>query len=180
MSKYFLSASLALVMVLGINAQVEDPVSWKFSHEITSEMEAELVFKASIEVPWHLYSAYLPEGGPIATKPYFEESESYSLVDGIVEVTKAKKKFDEGFKMEVGTISGRAELRQKVAFPEAGTYTITGEIEYQVCDDATCLPPQYEPFSFTVTVGGSPAATGRDRLPRRKKMGTLTRSISMS
>ena len=39
-----------------------------------------------------MYSAHLPEGGPIATKPWFNESESYSLVGEIIEVTKAKNK----------------------------------------------------------------------------------------
>ncbi len=149
---------LALVAVLGMNAQMADPVKWSFSHEKRGEMEAELVFKATIDMPWHLYSAYLPEGGPIATKPYFEDSEAYSLVDGIVEVTKPKVKFDEGFKMDLGTISGRAELRQKVRFTSPGTHTITGEIEFQVCDDVTCLPPKYVAFSFTVKAGDGAAA----------------------
>ena len=57
------------------------------------------------------------------------------------------------------TLAGMAEFRQKVRFSEAGTHTITGEMEYQVCDDATCLPPKYEEFSISVTVGEA-AATG--------------------
>ena len=62
---------------LNLKAQVMDPVSWKFSSEMTGENEAELIFKASIDMPWHLYSAYIPEGGPIATRPYFDESEAF-------------------------------------------------------------------------------------------------------
>ncbi|MFO7669300.1 MAG: thioredoxin family protein [Bacteroidales bacterium] len=153
--RFFILALGLFLMVPGIQAQVEDPVSWTFSHENRGSLEAELVFKASIDMPWHLYSVHLPEGGPIATKPYYEASDRYTLVGEIVEVTKAKIKFDEGFKMELGTISGKAELRQRVRFNQAGTYDITGEIEYQVCDDATCLPPKSEPFSFTITVDGA-------------------------
>jgi thiol:disulfide interchange protein len=144
---------LALMIFFNGSAQIADPVKWSFSHVKTGEMEAELVFKATIEMPWHLYSAYLPEGGPIATKPYYNESDAYTLVDGIVEITKPNRKFDEGFKMELGTISGRAELRQKVRFTSPGTHTITGEIEFQVCDDATCLPPKLVEFSFTIQAG---------------------------
>ncbi len=146
---------LALMIFFNGNAQIADPVKWSFSHVKTGEMEAELVFKATIEMPWHLYSAYLPEGGPIATKPYYNESDAYTLVDGIVEVTKPNRKFDEGFKMELGTISGHAELRQKVRFTSPGTHTITGEIEFQVCDDATCLPPKLVEFSFTIQAGSA-------------------------
>jgi thiol:disulfide interchange protein DsbD len=152
---FFILALGLFLMVPGIEAQVEDPVSWTFSHENRGSLEAELVFRASIDMPWHLYSVYLPEGGPIATKPYYEASDGYTLVGEIEEVTKAKIKFDEGFKMELGTISGKAELRQRVRFNKAGTYGITGEIEYQVCDDATCLPPKSEPFIFTITVDGA-------------------------
>ena len=155
--RFLLLAVMAIFILSGLKAQIEDPVSWTFSHKSKGNMEAELVFKATIDMPWHLYSAHLPEGGPIATRPYYEESDAYTLVGEIVEVTKAKKKFDEGFKMELGTILGRAELRQVVRFTEPGTHTIKGEIEFQVCDDVTCLPPVYEPFSFTVTVGGASA-----------------------
>jgi len=110
---------------------------------------------AEIDYPWHLYSAHLPAGGPIATKPYYDESDAYSLVDGIVESPKAKIKFDEGFQMEVGTLEKEAEFRQKVKFNGTGLLTVSGEIEYQVCDDEVCLPPKSVPFSFQVNVGGA-------------------------
>ncbi len=157
--RFFILAFGVFLMVPGIQAQIEDPVSWTFSHENRGSLEAELVFRASIDMPWHLYSVHLPEGGPIATKPYYDASDRYTLAGEIEEVTKAKIKFDEGFKMELGTISGKAELRQRVRFSQAGTYDITGEIEYQVCDDATCLPPKTEPFSFTITVDGAAATS---------------------
>ncbi len=155
-------------MVLHGNAQIADPVKWTFSHENTGEMEAELVFRATIDRPWHLYSAYLPEGGPIATTATFEESEEYSLVGGIIEVTRPEKKYDEGFRMELGTISGRAELRQKVRFFSRGTHTISGGIEFQVCNDVTCLPPRFEEFTFTVTAGeeGPAASAGQPAAER--------------
>jgi thiol:disulfide interchange protein DsbD len=156
--KNFAVLAMMLWITSPVQAQVMDPVKWTFSHEQTGEMEVDLVFKAVIDSPWHLYSAYLPEGGPIATRPWINESESFTLVGDVVEVTKPKIKFDQGFQMDVGTISKKAELRQKVRFTGAGTHTVTGEIEYQVCDDVTCLPPKYEEFSFTVTLGGEAAA----------------------
>jgi thiol:disulfide interchange protein len=141
-------------IILHLGAQIADPVEWRYSYELTGQREAELIFTAEIDPPWHLYSAYLPEGGPIATQVHFEGSDSYSLVGKIVEVTRPKVKFDEGFQMELGTLSGRAELRQKVRLKGPGPHTISGEIEFQVCDDVTCLPPKYEPFSITVSLSG--------------------------
>jgi len=144
--------------IISLHAQIADPVTWTFTTENVNGEEAELVFKANIDPPWHLYSAFLPAGGPIATTPWFNESDQYELVGEVIEVTKAKKKFDEGFQMEVGTISNRAELRQKIKLTGSGPATITGEIEFQVCDDATCLPPKYVEFSFNLG-GGETAAT---------------------
>lgn len=148
-------------LVLSVMAftQPIDPVSWDFSTEKTGDNEYELIFKARIDPPWHLYSAYLPENGPIPTRPSYEEKAGFELVGDIVEVTKPKIKFDPGFQMNVGTIDGKAEFRQKVRIT-AASVTISGEIEYQVCDDANCLPPAYEEFSFDLKGSGTQAETG--------------------
>ncbi len=149
---------VATMLATTIFAQVEDPVKWTFTADKVEGQQAELVFKATIDYPWHLYSAHLPEGGPIPTKAFYDEADHYKLVDGIIEVIRAKVKFDEGFQMEVGTLSGKAEFRQKVKFSGSGTQTVSGEIEFQVCDDATCLPPMTVPFTFVVNLGGEATA----------------------
>ena len=159
MKKAFFIAAAIMLGIMSIHAQIADPVTWTFSTENVNGDEAELVFRADIEPPWHLYSAFLPAGGPIATKPWFNESDQYELVGELIEVTKAKIKFDEGFQMDVGTISHRAELRQKVKLSASGSATITGEIEFQVCDDATCLPPKTVDFSFSLGGGDAVATT---------------------
>jgi len=144
---------VATMLATTIFAQVENPVKWTFTTDNVEGQQAELVFKATIDYPWHLYSAHLPEGGPIPTKAFYDEADHYRLEEGIIEVTKAKVKFDEGFQMDVGTLSGKAEFRQKVKFSGSGTQTVSGEIEFQVCDDATCLPPKTVPFTFEVNLG---------------------------
>jgi thiol:disulfide interchange protein len=149
---------VVLFMATTIFAQVEDPVTWSFTTENVNGDEADLLFSATIDYPWHLYSAYLPAGGPIPTRPYFDESDAYSLVGEVVEVTKPKVKFDEGFQMDVGTLAGNAVFMQRVKFDGTGTQTVTGEIEFQVCDDNTCLPPKLVAFSFKVNVGGEAGA----------------------
>ena len=146
---------VAILMATSIFAQVEDPVNWTFSVDNVVGQEAELVFSAEIDYPWHLYSAHLPAGGPIATKPWYDESDNYTLVDEIVESPKAEVKFDAGFQMDVGTLAVKAEFRQKVKFKDAGTQTISGEIEFQVCDDEVCLPPKSVSFAFEVKLEGA-------------------------
>jgi len=136
-----------MILSTGLMAQLVDPVTWNFRAEQTGDRTFELVFEADIEPPWHLYSAYLPENGPIPTRPSFEDSKKFDLVADIVEVTEPEVKFDEGFQMDVGTIAGRAEFRQKVVL-NSPSATISGEIVYQVCDNERCLNPAYEEFTF--------------------------------
>lgn len=150
-----------LILSLAAFAQPIDPVSWTIEAERTGDNTFELVYKAKIDPPWHLYSAYLPENGPIPTRPSYEETAGVEMVGDIIEVTKPKIKFDPGFQIDVGTIAGKAEFRQKVRLT-APSVTLSGEIEYQVCDDANCLPPAYEAFSFNLKSAGSGAAAGAE------------------
>jgi len=171
MRKRITGTGTILLLAAALFAQVENPVSWKFTTGKVNGLEAELVFSADIEHPWHLYSAYLPAGGPIATTPWFEESEIYSLEGDLVEVTKPVVKYDEGFQMDVGTIAGKAEFRQKVRFSEGGTQTVTGEIEYQVCNDNLCLPPVSVPFTFQVKLEGGISAAGQETAGQETALG---------
>jgi len=144
---------------LALVAQPIDPVNWNFRAVPAGDQTFELVFEAKIAPPWHLYSANLPENGPIPTRPHYTSEAGFDRVGKLVEVTKPKIKYDEGFRMEVGTIAGRAEFRQTVKAASL-PLTITGEVEYQVCDDANCLPPAYEEFSFILKAGATAGAGG--------------------
>ena len=64
--KILFSFLLGLVLVLPSAAQIQEPV--KFTHEWKqlSATEAEIVFTATVEPGWHVYSTGLPDGGPIA------------------------------------------------------------------------------------------------------------------
>ena len=60
---------VAILMATSIFAQVEDPVKWTFSTDNVNGQEAELVFSAEIDYPWHLYAAKLPSGDPLPPPP---------------------------------------------------------------------------------------------------------------
>ncbi len=145
-----------LILAVAALAQPIDPVNWNFRAEPAGNNTFELVFEAKIDPPWHLYSSNLPENGPIPTRPHYTSEDGFEHIGELVEVIPAKVKFDEGFRMDVGTLAGRAEFRQTVKINSP--VTITGEIEYQVCDDSNCLPPAYKEFSFTLNVGATAAA----------------------
>lgn len=152
---------IGIILTISGFSQALDPVKWSFSSEQTGDNEFDLVFEALIDPPWHLYSAFLPENGPIATKAIYNDTEGYELVGDIIELTPATIKFDEGFKMKIGTIEKRAEFKQKVKLTAASSI-ISGEIEYQVCDDANCLPPAYAEFTYDLKSTKKDKSTVKD------------------
>ncbi|MGB1122487.1 MAG: hypothetical protein ACPG08_03100, partial [Flavobacteriales bacterium] len=63
-------------------AQILEPVNWEFSvHETDRENELDVVFHASVDACWHIYSQFLDDpNGPLPT--YFE----VEVPDGVEKV----------------------------------------------------------------------------------------------
>ena len=57
-----------------LNAQiVENPVTWSWETEKISDTEYKLIYNATIEEGWHLYSAHVdPDVGPYPTAFYYD------------------------------------------------------------------------------------------------------------
>ena len=150
---------LAAVLFLGLAAtsgftQILDPISWSFSKERTGEGEYDLIFTAGIENKWHLYSQFLPEGGPIPTSFRFDESTTFERIGEVEEVTKPEVKFDPSFNMDLTMFSHEAVFRQKIRVLSEEAFTLAGSVEYMCCDDERCLPPTEEEFQFTIPASG--------------------------
>jgi len=146
--------SLALVQV---HAQIEDPVDWSFSSKSLGDGLFELQFKATVDGHWHLYGMDLPEDGPVPTSFMFKESSDYTLVGKTTE-PKGIEVDDPVFMMRLKYFEGSAVFKQKVKL-SAEAATISGELEFMVCDDSKCLPPELVDFSFPLKKADSPTAT---------------------
>ena len=46
-------------------SQMQNPVKWKTNVEKVNDSTYNLVFKATIEKGWHMYSQFTPEGGSL-------------------------------------------------------------------------------------------------------------------
>ena len=131
-------------------AKIEKPVSWSHSVEKVNEETFILHFKAEIQKGWHVYSAYLKEGGPLPTYVSFTESEKYALVGELFESQNLEKKYDDIFEMEVLYFSHTMQVSQKVEKKTPDAFLIHGEIEYSVCDSTKCLPPEIVEVEFSI------------------------------
>lgn len=140
-----------IVLFSGLNAQILEPVKWNFSQNKITDTEYELVFKATIDYKWHLYSQDIPMSPP-ATTFRFNQNDSYQLIDDVVEASEVIEEYDPNFGMELKYFANEAIFKQKVKInsPDA---KITGSLEFMCCDDTKCLPPTDVDFNFAFSSG---------------------------
>jgi thiol:disulfide interchange protein DsbD len=140
---------VVLTITTGLS-QILQPVKWSFDSKRISEKEAEVIFKATIDPGWHVYSNDLPEGGPIPTSFNFTASGEYEL-KGKITTPKPIEMYDKAFEMDLRYFNGVAEFTQRIALKTTEAFQITGELEFMACDDSRCLPPEYVEFSFQIS-----------------------------
>lgn len=135
-----LLTSFSIFLFSNAFAQLDDPVKWNVSSKKIEDNKYEVIFDASIDMGWHLYSSENPPGGPIPTTFIFNENSDYSLVGKAKPTGKAKVEQDEIFEMEVAYFDLQAQFIQEVQLTsDANGSVITGEIEYQVCFEDKCI-----------------------------------------
>ncbi|MGY0392612.1 protein-disulfide reductase DsbD family protein [Bizionia sp. KMM 8389] len=132
------------IAFFSVKAQVLNPVEWTGSVEKLSETEYNLIFNASIEEHWHLYSQDLPDGGPIPTEFVFssvDKTENFKLIGGVQESDYITA-YDPVFEMDLNFFDNEAVFTQKIELINPNLKTFTVDIAFQVCDDARCIYPQ--------------------------------------
>ena len=129
-------------------SQIFNPVEWEFSKEDLGLGEYELVFNASIEDGWYLYSQFVEDDGPLPTTFTFFESDGYELI-GTTQEGESKQEYDPNFDMVLSYFTKEAVFSQKVKVTSSDA-KVDGELMFMVCDATQCLPPEYVDFSFVL------------------------------
>lgn len=131
----------------------------KFKTELknVSATEVEIVFTASIEQGWHVYSTDLGDGGPISATFNTDKLTGAQLDGKLRPVGKEIASFDKLFEMDVRYFEHTAQFVQKLKLT-GGDYQVTGYLEYGACNDENCLPPTQVEFSFSGKAEGTSAS----------------------
>ena len=137
-----------LLLTFSASAQIENPVRWIYSAKQVSPQEYELIFKASIQEPWHMYSQDIPMAPP-ATTFKFDKDSAFTLEGKVAEKGKVIKEYDKNFRMNLKFYNDSATFIQKVKLNAKGA-VVKGAITFMSCNDTQCLPPQDLDFSFTL------------------------------
>lgn len=148
MKKITLALSMVLFTIAGAFAQIEKPVTWSYAAKKVSKTEAIIYLKATIDNSWHIYSQDMKDGGPIKTTFTFSPSKDFSLIGKTIE-PKPIKKYESTFKMNVNYFEKAVVFQQKIKLNKATT-TVKGVVEFMVCNDTKCLPPEEVEFSIPV------------------------------
>lgn len=166
--KKLISFLLLSFAVLGLQAQIMDPVKFKTELKNVSDTEAEIVFTATIDNGWHVYSTELGDGGPISATFNVEKKSGVEPVGKLKPVGKEIDTFDKLFEMKVRYFEHTAKFVQKLKLT-GGAYAIEGYLEYGACNDESCLPPTEVPFKFSGEAKAANAATPVTKAEEPKK-----------
>ena len=140
----FLSLSLTAV------AQIHNPVKWSTKAVKISETEYELIATAAIEGKWHLYSQSVPQDGPVPTKFVFEGNSNYLKKGNTIE-GEGKTIDDPVFQMKIKYFKQKADFKQRIKLKTKTSFTVKATVEFMVCNDSQCLPPNEVDLIFKVT-----------------------------
>lgn len=138
---------IAAISTLNVFAQPKNPVSWKFESKKKSDAVYELIITATVPQPWHIYSQFTGKG-PVPTKFTFKPNPLVTIEGKAKEVGKLEKVFDTNFKSEVLYFSNSVQFVQTVKLKVKAKTSISGDVEFMVCNDEQCLPPIKKPFEI--------------------------------
>lgn len=155
--KKILFSLIVSFLAFAVYAQIQEPVKFKTELKNVSATEVEIVFTASIEQGWHVYSTDLGDGGPISATFNTDKLTGAQLDGKLRPVGKEIASFDKLFEMDVRYFEHTAQFVQKLKLT-GGDYQVTGYLEYGACNDENCLPPTQVEFSFSGKTEGASAS----------------------
>ena len=145
MKKLFLIL-MTVVLAVTVQAQMADPVHFTSKLVELQGDEAEIVFAATIDPGWHVYSTELGQDGPVEATFTAVKTDGVQLVGKLLPRGNVVKHFDQMFGMELRYFENKAVFVQKIRFTKP-QYAIDCYLEYGACNDEMCMPPTQVPFT---------------------------------
>ena len=169
------NAALLLLLLLSAAAkgQLLNPVHFQSELKTTEgKAEGEIIFSATIEPGWHVYSTDLGNDGPISATFNVVKMEGVETVGKLTPKGNVVKKYDEMFGMELKFFENKATFVQKIRFTKP-EYAIDCYLEYGACNDQSCLPPTQVEFKKSLTPSPSRGGEGSSQ-NQGKELSTKT------
>ena len=154
MKKFFLTLSFLNILW----AQFSDPAQFTVNIDDVNQGEVAIIdVNAELDFTWRIYAVYDVPEGPSSTK-FIIESDIVNKSGRVIEPEPIEK-FDEGFgnitKYHEGTPQFSIPLELKDNLPN-GTYNVDVIIDYQVCNNSLCYPPNQITKTATFDIKSGP------------------------
>jgi len=147
---------LSILLVLFFHphgsSQIIKPVKWNFSTRQVDAEQVDLIFRATITSPWHMYGLNIAEGGPIPASIQFAGIKGYTLVGKTTQSPKPEIVDDKIFNMKLELHSNQVTFTQRIRKSQADSILISGTVEYMTCSDMQCVLGDQD---FTFRLEGS-------------------------
>ncbi len=139
---------------------IQDPVKWTYTTKKISDSEYDLIFTATMEPHWTIYSQFTEENGPVPTYFEFTKGDHYQTIGKVKEHGKKKEGKDPMFGVNViKYVKSPVTFTQRVKVTDPSK-PITGYVSFMSCNDKMCLPPKDVDFSFSLDGKSSTAKEG--------------------
>jgi hypothetical protein len=130
--------------------QSESPVKWSFETRKKPNNVYEIILHATLTEPWHIYSQFTPDGGPLATQITFASNPIVVVEGSPKEVGKLITHHDKNFGVDVRYFSDKVDFVQTIKPRRAVRTSVRGNIKYMICDDTKCLAPVKQAFTVEI------------------------------
>jgi hypothetical protein len=125
-------------------------IKWTVSDLMRENDSCVINISALIDENWYLYGMNIEDGGPLPLLISFENEDEIITPSIIYDLSETHLKFDDFFRINVETISDKAEF--KIVFmPKKGVENIVLIIDGQICSaiDGKCIAV-YEKITITI------------------------------
>jgi hypothetical protein len=132
-----------------VQAQILKPAKWSFTALRVKGKAGmyEVHMTATIDKGWKTYSQSTPEDGPSPTVVMFKPNPLVLLGGKVKEVGELHKIDEPAFGVQVWYYKEKVDFVQVVKLKKPGVKTsLSGTVEFMVCDDHQCLPVEEIPF----------------------------------
>ena len=154
----------------------EEPVQWTTQLNRISETVVELEFNASIAEKWHLYSLEEFEEGPLPTEFVFVYDSLQLALAGPTTSGSPKVEFDQIFQIDLPFFDKEAVFKQQFKLLNAAAKEISGEINYQACDDRVCI---FRTESFRIALDGTALQQAEIELTEQDKARSAALTLNL-
>ena len=130
---------------------IYEPAKWSLQSIDNGDGTFMLEWTCTLDEGWHVYSQVLDNNeGPVPTYFTYQLPEGWSA-EGKTEEEEVIVHYDPNFMMDLAYFEGAPKFRQVIK--GSGTPKVDASVDFMVCNDEMCLPPELVEFTVDLSTG---------------------------